>query len=423
MVFPKLDCKSRFCQRKPALSLCSRKGQRLLLAMLLSLIAAVPAGGENRNFRIGAFTFDLAATFQAEYNDNINGATFNPISDFILTPGISLTGEWKATELNTLRVTLGLGYSKYIKNPQLDSVRNFINISPDTEISFTAYVEDFTIEAYDRLAYSVDATDALLPNNNNPIDYGRFINLAGVNVDWDLNDVILFLGVSRLDIIPTTSDFDFTARTEHQVQAGPRFLVAPNLTLGFTGAVAYNVWHDSGANGVIKNNSWSYSIAPMAIWQPTSVINVSASAGVIWFEFQNNDPTVSDDSDPVGFFGNIIVTHRLTQKYTHSLGFSRSYNYGYLSNFTIVDSLVYGWNWQIAKKINPRGRFGWDRGNDSGGTNPEDYDRFYVYVGMDYRFSNNLIAGLNYEWSHRNSNIYNRTFDRNRAWLDVRYDF
>lgn len=393
------------------------------IGMVLLLLGCQLAVAENRNFRIGAFTFDLAGTFQVEYNDNINGTTNNPISDVILTPGVSLTGEWKATELNTLRVTIGLGYSKYLHNPELDSARNFLNINPDTEISFTAYVEDFTIEAYDRIVYTVDATDALLPNNNNPIDYGRFINIAGLNIDWDLNDVILFLGASRLDVIPTSSDFDFTNRTEHQIEAGPRFLVAPNLTLGFTGAIAHNSWNESGANGVVKNNSWSYSIGPMAIWQPTSVINVSASGGVIWFEFDDNTPTVSDDYDPVGFFGNIIVTHRMTQYYTHSLGFSRSYNYGYLSNFTIVDSLVYGWNWQINKKINPRGRFGWDRGNDSGGTNPEDYDRFYIGVGMDYRFSNALVVGLNYEWSHRNSNLFNRTYDRNRAWATFRYDF
>lgn len=423
MVDPKLIWPFGSCQSKLSGASLVKRCFVIGIVSILFSFSCLNSYAENRNFRIGAFNFDLAATFQAEYNDNINGATNNPISDVILTPGIWLGGEWKATELNTLSVSVGLGYSKYLSNPELDSSNNFLNINPDTEISFTAFVEDFTIEVFDRITYTVDATDALLPNNNNPIDYGRFINLAGINVDWDLNDVILFMSFTRLDVIPTTDDFDFQSRTEHRLEAGPRFLVAPNLTLGLTGSIAWNQWHNSGANGVIKNNSVSYSLGPMAIWQPTSVINVSASGGVIWFDFQNNDPTVSDDSNPVGFFGNIAVTHRLTQNYTHSLAFSRSYNYGYLSNFTIVDSLIYGWNWRLGKKINPRGRFGWDRGNDSGGPSPEDYDRFFVGVGMDYRFSNQIVAGLNYEWSHRNSNIPNRTFDRNRVWLTLRYDF
>lgn len=392
--------------------------------MLLFLsITSTNLSGENRNFRLGGFTFDLAGTFQVEYDDNINGASVDPIWDIILTPGVALAGEWKATELNTLRVGLGIGYSKYLRNPELDSSRNFLNINPDTEISFTAYVEDFTIEIFDRLAYTVDATDALLPNNDNPIDFGRFINLAGINVDWDLNDVILFVSFTRLDVIPTTSSFDFENRTEYKLEAGPRVLVAPNLTLGLTGSVAWNIWNNPDANGVVKNDSVSYAIGPMAIWQPTSVINVSASAGVTWFDFQNNDPSVEDDSAPVGFYGNLAVSHRLTQNYTHSLSASRNFNFGYLSNFTIVDTLVYGWNWRWNKKLNPRGNIGWNRGNDSGGIEPEDYDRFFVGVGMDYRFSNQLTAGLNYEWSHRNSNIPNRTYDRNRVWADFRYDF
>lgn len=393
----------------------------LLLGVLSSFATNLKA--ENRNFRIGGFNFDLAATFQVEYNDNINGATTNPISDIILTPGISIMGEWKATELNTLRVGVGLGYSKYLHNPELDSSRNFLNINPDTEISFTGYVEDFTIEVFDRIAYTVDATDALLPGNNNPIDYGRFINIAGINVDWDLNDVILFMSFTRLDVIPTTTSFDFQNQTEHRLEGGPRFLVAPNLTLGVTGAIAWNQWHDNGANGVIKNNSVSYSIAPMAIWQPTPVINVSASGGVIWFDFTDNDPTTPDNQNPVGLFGNIEVSHRLTQNYTHSISAARNYDYGYLSNYTIVDTIVYGWNWRMNRQINPRGRVGWERGNDSGGPNPEDYDRFFVGVGMDYRFSNQIVVGFNYEWSHRNSNIPNRSFDRNRVWADFRYDF
>lgn len=392
------------------------------LCVFLSFMGS-DLGAQSKNFRVGGFQFDLGATLQVEYNDNINGATNNPISDVIITPGIALTGEWKITTLNTLSVNLGVGYSKYLRNSQLDSSRNFLNINPDTEISFVAMVDDFIIEVYDRLSYTVDATGALLPGNNNPIDYGRFTNLAGINVDWDLNDVILFLGFTRLDVIPTTSSFDYMSRTEHKLQGGPRFLVAPNLTLGITGSVAWNTWHDSGANGVIKNNSTSYSIGPMAIWQATPFINVSASGGVIWFDFQNNDPTVPDDQDPVGFFGNVVVSHRMTQNFTHSLGFSQSYNYGYLSNFTIVDSLAYGWNWQMNHRFAPSGRIGWDRGRDSGGINPENYNNYYVWVGLTQQFSPNITGGLNYEFSHRTSNLANRTFDRNRVWIDLRYNF
>ncbi|WP_309398700.1 hypothetical protein [Cerasicoccus maritimus] len=380
---------------------------------------------------MGGFLFDLAATFDITYNDNINYAEYNPIWDVIITPGIFLNGRYQVSELNTLSVTVGMGYQKYIRNPQLDSINNFLAISPNTEIAFTVFVDDVTLEFYDRLSYSVDAADAFSFNgvsvSNNPLDYGRFTNIAGVDADWDLNDLVLFAGFSRLDIIPTSSIFDYTERHTYQASAGPRFLVADNLTLGITATAARNEYAEN-----VNNNSWSWSIGPMAIWQATENLSFAGNVGYQEFYFDDTG-SINDSSQPSGIIGSATVSHRVSSVYEHSLTASHSFNYGYLSNVDSLFSIIYAFNWRMNSRISPRGQIYYELGADSGGTgvdasgNPistaEDYGRYGIGIGIDYTLSKQLTASLDYGFSQKDSNLFNRSYTSNVVTLGLRYDF
>lgn len=379
------------------------------------------ARGQNENFKIGGFVFDLAATFDVEYDDNINYSQYNPIWDVILRPGLVLTGRYQITDMNTLSINLGVGYRKYIRNPELDSINNFLSISPNTELAFTVFVDDVTFEFYDRLSYSVDASDAIGLNgftvNDNPLDFGRFTNVVGVDIDWDLNDVILFAGFSRYDLIPTSSDFDYTQRHEYQLVGGPRFIIAPNLTAGITGTLAYNHYEEN-----VQNNSWSWSVGPMAIWQATEYLSFSGNVAYQQFYFETGG-TINDDTQPQGIVGALTVSHRASSVFEHSLTASHSLNYGYLSNASSVFGLSYGFTWRMNSRLTPRGTAYWEVGADTGGYYPEDYGRYGFGIGVDYKLSNQVTASLDYDFSHKDSNLYDRSYTRNRVLLGLRYDF
>lgn len=401
------------------------------LVALMIAIASVSARGQNENFKLGGFVFDLAATFDIQYNDNINYAEFNPRWDIILSPGVALNGRYQITELNTLSVNLGVSYDKYIRTPELDSINNFLNIAPDTEVAFTVFIEDVTLEFYDRLSYSVDAADAfgLVGGvvNNTPLDYGRFTNIAGVDMDWEMKDVIWFASFNRLDIIPTSSSFDYTRRHEYQLVGGPRYMVEDNLTVGITATGARNVYSEP-----VNNNSWSWSIGPMAIWQAADNLSFSANAAYQEFYFDTNG-TINDDSQPSGIIGAATVSHRVSSVYEHSLSAAHSFNYGYLSNVDSVFSLTYAFNWRLNDYLSPRGSAYWELGSDSGGTafnalgfptsTAEDYSRYGFLIGIDYRITRSLTASLDYEFTHKRSNLYNRSYFQNLATLGLRYDF
>src|SRR5947209_19241847 len=66
------------------------------------------------NLLLGPVRFRVGATVGAEYNDNVNYAETNTQDDFIITPSLSLDAIWPVTQLTTLRLDLGIGYTFYL---------------------------------------------------------------------------------------------------------------------------------------------------------------------------------------------------------------------------------------------------------------------------------------------------------------------
>lgn len=391
---------------------------------LLFALALVPqqVSAQGENIRAGPVYFDLAAHLGFEYNSNINGSGSNAIEDFIISPGISLGSRWRVSDYNSISINLGLFYQWYINHPELSSINNFVNISPDTKLAFTFFVENVEIELFDRISYSIDATDVLAPAGSgmtqaNTLRYGRFINIAGINVEADFNDVILFASFSRTDILPTSSAFDYTERATYTFSTGPRFLISPQLTAGFTGGFTYTDYETD-----FNNDSWTYFVGPMVVWQASPLLNVQANMNYTWYDVIQNG-TNGDTSTPSGIQSNVVITHRLSNRYQHSFRYSRIIQNGYISNATTIETFGYAASYQLSRRLVPNIAFTYDQGFDSGGVPAERYDRFLVRFGFDYRHSRHISSNFGYIWTHRNSNLPDRTFTRHQVILDFRYDF
>lgn len=410
---------------------CIKPSLRCCLIGLFGWLMAQSSHAQNENFKLGGFLFDLSATFSVTYNDNINYAEFDPEWDIILQPGVGINGRYQISELNTFSVDLGIAYQKYIRNPELDSINNFLTIAPNSKIALTVFIEDVTLEFYDELYYSVDAADSFGFNgafvNTNPIDYGRFVNEAGVDMDWDLKDLVIFANFNRYDVIPTSSDFDYTRRHAYTFSGGPRFMVAENLTIGATASVQRNEYEEN-----VNNNSWNWMAGPMAIWQASE--NWSFSGNIAYQEFYFDDTgSINDNSQPQGLVGALTVNQRVSSVFEHSLSLSHNFDFGYLSNIDSVFALTYGFNWRMNSVLSPRGNAYYEIGSDSGGSSfnflgfpvstAEDYHRYGVGVGVDYQLSSRITTSFDYNFSHKSSNLYNRSYYQNLATVSVRYDF
>src|SRR5438046_5717952 len=66
------------------------------------------------NLVTGAIKYRISATLGFEYNDNINLSENSPEGDFIIHPQVTINALSPVTQLNTLRVDIGLGYPLYL---------------------------------------------------------------------------------------------------------------------------------------------------------------------------------------------------------------------------------------------------------------------------------------------------------------------
>ena len=120
-----------------------------------------------------------------EYNDNINLAPSGyRQSDFIVRPSAEFDATWRATELNTLHLSIGISYAAYLDHSEYDS--NAPLISPNSALEFTIHVGGILVTLRDRFSYQEDPFD--LPILSGVTDYRRFENEAGIQVDWPINE-------------------------------------------------------------------------------------------------------------------------------------------------------------------------------------------------------------------------------------------
>ena len=93
------------------------------------------------NLLAGPVRFRFSITTGVEYNDNINLAQVNKESDVIIRPQFNINAIWPVTQLNTLRLDLGIGY--WLLSGALEFNNNAILISPGSQLSFDIFVQDF----------------------------------------------------------------------------------------------------------------------------------------------------------------------------------------------------------------------------------------------------------------------------------------
>src|SRR3984893_13864231 len=101
------------------------------------------------NLLLGPVRLRVGATVGAEYNDNVTYAETNTQDDFIITPNVTLDAIWPITQLNTLRLDLGVGYSFYLDHSSYNT--DTILIAPKSQIAFALFVSDFRINIHDRM--------------------------------------------------------------------------------------------------------------------------------------------------------------------------------------------------------------------------------------------------------------------------------
>jgi len=397
------------------------------------------------NLELGPMKLRFSATVGFEYNDNVNLSedasallpgvngpilvTTEQQSDFIIHPQINLNAIWPITQVNTFRLDLGLGYAFYLDHSNYNT--NSLLISPGSQLAFDIFVGDFRINIHDRFSLQQDPVAEITLSN--VADYGRFENVVGVSVLWDLNAAVVTLGYDHYNYIATNSLFEYLDRSAEILNGSIGFTPNATMTVGLE-AVLVDASYDQN----VLNDSVTYSAGLFLETQLSSYVRLRVAGGYQNINFDNTG-IVNDPNDLSDYYANILLSHRVNAVLTHNISAGHETQLGVNSNYVTLNYVRWTANWNILYHTLLSTEFFYEDAEDSGGAGPliapvpgvflfnpfaaEHIERFGGALTLAYQLTPHVTLGLRYQYIQKDSDLPLRDYVQNRVSIDGTYSF
>jgi hypothetical protein len=389
------------------------------------------------NLMLGPARFRVGASVGVEYNDNVNYAEVNEQDDVIVTPNLTLDMIWPITQLNTLRLDLGIGYSFYLDHSNYNT--DTILIAPKSQIAFDIFVGDFRINIHDRMQLQQDPIQEGALSNVR--DYGRFENTGGVSVLWDLNKLLFQLGYDHYNFVSTTSAFDYLDRNSDIFQGSAAFIVNPTITVGAEGNVVFTRYDQS-----VLNDNKDYSAGAFVEVELTNNLKVRAAGGYQWINFDHNFVTFSlptpfgtflipvpDHKDLESYYVNGLIGHRINATLSQTVSAGHENQLGVNSNYITLNYVRHTLTWNLIRNTLLSTEFFFEDAKESGGFagifspvplgTPEHFHRIGGAITLGYQLTPHVTLGVRYQGTSKDSNLLLRDYNQNRVSVDGTYSF
>jgi len=365
------------------------------------------------NLVTGAIRYRISATLGFEYNDNVNLSENRPESDFIIHPQVTINALWPVTQLNTLRLDIGLGYAFYLDHSGQDT--KGVLLAPGSQLALDVFVGDFRINFHDRFSLQQDPISELQVSN--VIDYGRFENSAGVSVLWDLNKAVATLGYDHYLYISTNSDFDYLNRNAEALVGSLAFTLTNTTGLGLESSFVHTYYDQN-----VLNNSNAVTAGAFLETQLTNYMKIRVAGGYQAIDFDNTG-SVFDSKDVHDYYANILISHRLNAYITQTLSAGHESQLGVNSNFITLNYVRHTVTWNIIRNTLLSTEVFFEDANDSGGFIDEHLHRYGGAITIGYQLTPHVTLGLRYQFTEKDSNVPFRDYTQNRISFDGTYSF
>ena len=371
------------------------------------------------NLLMGPIRFRVSATVGAEYNSNINFAEVNEQDDVIISPNLTINAIWPITQLNTLRLDLGIGYRFYLEHDEANT--NAILIAPNSQIAFDIFVGDFRFNIHDRMSLQQDpiAQGAL----SNVTDYGRFENTAGISMLWDLNQALVSLGYDHYNYVSITDQFDYLDRNAEILYGSIAFLLTPTISVGPEGNAVFTRYDD-----MVLSDADSYSVGGFIEAQITNNLRVRGAAGYQWMNFDH--PFVNffgflfpDQDEQSDWYANILIGHRLNAAIRQTIAAGHESQLGVNSNFIELNYVRHTLSLNVFRGTLLSTEFFFEDADESGGFINEEFQRWGAALALGYQLTPHITLGLRYQFTSKDSDVPLRDYDQHRVSLDGTYSF
>lgn len=378
-----------------------------------------PTPASRYNVKAGPVQMLFNAGMGAGYNSNVNLSEDNPQGSFFLQPRVGVGVYWPITRLNKLQMYVDVGYNYYFSNPDLNSPT--VLISPSTEFLFNLFIGDVMMTLYERP--SITNNPLSNPTVSNVDNYTVFNNTAGLDLVWDLNDIMLGVGYANFIQYALNNDYSNQNRISNQVYANASFLVLPYLRLGLEGSVSSNAY-TSGASsgGAALNDGWNYTLGLTASGNISRYIDWAAGVGwqIADFNESNNPLNTGNYSDPYYY---LTVNHSVNEYFSHSLTSGLEAVPSSQSNFLQLLYFRYAFNWMLIRDWSLGGSAFYENGVESPGPNSEDFNRVGVNIGLSYQLTEHWMASIYFGWVTKGSTVFSDGYNQQVGGLNLTYTF
>ena len=396
------------------------------------------------NLLLGPVRFRVGASVGFEYNDNVTYSEVNEQDDFIITPNLTLDAIWPITQLNTLRLDLGAGYSFYLDHSQYDT--DTILIAPKSQLAFDIFVGDFRINLHDRFQVQQDPIQqgAL----SNVVDYGRFENTAGISVLWDLNKLLFQVGYDHFNYLSTTNRFDYLDHSSEIVYGSAAYIVNPTITVGVEGNGVFTNYDQGTSNGSLNDND-EYSAGGFIEAAVTNNLKVRVAGGYQWMDFNNGFvlfpvPTpfgtfvlpTPDHKNLEDYYVNGLIGHRINAQLIQTLSAGHENHLGIQSNYITLNFVRHTLTWNLIRNVLLSTEFFFEDAEESGGPlnatlftvlsgqrTGEHFQRIGGAITLGYQLTPHVTLGLRYQNTSKDSDVFLRDYNQNRVSVDGTYSF
>jgi hypothetical protein len=365
------------------------------------------------NLMTGAIKYRISATLGFEYNDNINLSENNPEGDFIIHPQVTINALWPVTQLNTLRLDIGLGYAFYLDHSDQDTTG--VLLAPGSQLALDIFVGDFRINFHDRFSLQQDPISELQVSN--VIDYGRFENSAGVSILWDLNKAVATLGYDHYLYVSTNSDFDYLNRNAEALVGSLAFALTNTTGLGLESSFVHTYYDQN-----VLNDSNAVTVGAFLETQLTNYMKIRVAGGYQTIDFDNTG-SVFDSKDADDYYANILISHRLNAYITQTLAAGHESQLGVNSNFITLNYIRHTVTWNIIRNTLLSTEVFFEDANDSGGFIDEHLHRYGGAITIGYQLTPHVTLGLRYQFTEKDSDVPFRDYTQNRISFDGTYSF
>lgn len=383
-----------------------------------ALKAQAKAEAEQYNIRYGPVGFQIGTSLRAGYTDNTFYSNTNRLHDFIVYPEANLAAFVQVSELNTIKLSVGIGYEYYVKNHVLNGDAPLVN--PDSELVFNLFVGDVHFRFHDKFQYqqtlfiNTSPAQEILFNFNNVGIFTRWDNMAGFDADWDLNKFIITLGYNHENFESTTESFKYLNRESEWLSGSVALRIGDQAKVGVEGQGSY---HDYKTEITLDDHWRARGGAFVEVKSPEKI---SFRAGGGYDTARYDAPGADSDFKTYYAYGRVSQE---TRSFTHSLTGGRESRLGDNANNVESDYVRYWISSPVARNfdLGAGGSVHFDK--EYGGAFFEKYTYYLASAKVGYQIHKYWRTEVGYEYLMKHSDLPFRDYYRNRATIGVSFTF